>query len=122
MKKIKYFLFASIIINVLMLSIVLIQNNLLKEKKAIKTLNDKEIKMDYDITSNENFEKIFFDNNDSLYSVQFNEAFENQPEMALLISCTYYFITKNEKVLDDINLSISQLKEIYVRKFPALGK
>jgi len=69
--------------------------------------------VDYEISSNANFRTVYIKRNDSVYKRLWNEAFENQPEYAFLISCTYYYVTGNEIIKKDIELSKKQLEEIY---------
>lgn len=71
---------------------------------------------DYEITSMKNFETIFFNKNDSIYKNIWGKAFENEPEKAFLISCSYYYLTNDTSVLKDVNVSIGQLEHSYQRK------
>ena len=72
--------------------------------------------VDWEITSTKNFESVFIKKNDSIYKRLWNEAFENQPPSAFLISCTYFFVTKDTSVLNDIELSKEQLETMYNEK------
>jgi hypothetical protein len=79
--------------------------------------------MDYEITSMKNFENVYFNKNDSLYKDLWNEAFENQPQSAFLISCSYFYATKDKRILKDIKVSIEQLESVYQRKIsPAMNR
>ena len=71
----------------------------------------------YDIESMRNFETVFISRNDSIYKSIWNEAFENEPEKAFLISCSYYYVTKDKRILKNIEMSILQLQDVYQRKF-----
>ena len=63
-----------------------------------------------------NFETVFFGKNDSTYKDLWGEAFENEPEKAFLISCSYYYITKDSSILKDIGVSVEQIEQSYQRK------
>jgi hypothetical protein len=71
---------------------------------------------DYEITSMRNFETVYFNRNDSIYKNVWGEAFENEPEKAFLISCSYYFVTKDTSILKDIGVSVDQIEQSYQRK------
>lgn len=71
---------------------------------------------DYDITSMRNFESVYFNRNDSIYKDIWGKAFENEPEKSFLISCSYYYVTKDTSILKDILVSIEQLEQSYQRK------
>jgi hypothetical protein len=73
--------------------------------------------VDYEITSMKNFESVFFNRNDSLYKALWNEAFEDEPEKAFLISCSYFYMTKDKRIKKDIEVSANQLEISYQRKF-----
>lgn len=70
--------------------------------------------MDVDITSNRNFDNVFFKKNDSLYKEIWNHEFENSPEQAFLIACGYYYLTRDLRVKKDVDQSYSQLTTIYL--------
>ncbi len=70
----------------------------------------------YEITSMKNFETVYFNKNDSIYKEIWGDAFENEPEKAFLICCTYYYVTKDTSVLKDIEISIEQLDQAYQSK------
>ncbi len=72
---------------------------------------------DYEITSMKNFERVYFNRNDSLYKALWNEAFENEPEKAFLISCSYFYVTEDKRIKKDIEVSANQLETSYQRKF-----
>lgn len=71
---------------------------------------------DYEITSMKNFDAVYFNRKDSIYKNVWGEAFENEPEKAFLISCSYYYVTKDTNILKDIGVSIEQLEQAYQRK------
>lgn len=71
---------------------------------------------DYEITSMKNFETVYFNKNDSIYKDIWGDAFENEPEKAFLISCSYYYVTKDTSILKNIEISIEQLEMSYQRK------
>lgn len=73
---------------------------------------------DYEITSKKNFEAVYFNRNDSLYKDLWGEAFENEPEKSFLIACSYYYVTKDTSIINDIETSAKQLEEggLYNRK------
>jgi hypothetical protein len=77
---------------------------------------------DYKITSKKNFKEVYFEQNDSLYKDLWNEAFENEPEEAFLISCSYFYVTKDTNVVEDIKTSVRQLEEkgLYNRELKIL--
>ncbi|HEY0652123.1 MAG TPA: hypothetical protein VGD65_03305 [Chryseosolibacter sp.] len=68
---------------------------------------------DYDITSFSNFKSVFIEKDDSVYLGLWNQAFQEEPEIAFLLSSSYYHTTKNRDLLKHIELSNSQLKTIY---------
>jgi len=72
----------------------------------------------FEITTRQNFEAVYFNSNDSIYKRCWNEAFENHPESAFLIACSYFYVTGNKWILDDIKVSAGQLEHAYQRKFP----
>ncbi len=105
----KIVLTISIAANLLLILILLTKPDT-KSKVKPKTRN-----IDYSITSADNFEKVIIEKNDSVYKRIWNQAFENQPEMAFLISVAYFHSTKKELVIEDIEKSKSQLKKMYHR-------
>lgn len=68
---------------------------------------------DFEITSMKNFENVYYDMNDSIYKEMWGKAFENEPEKAFLISCSYYFIRRDTNILKDIKISVDQLDQAY---------
>jgi hypothetical protein len=76
----------------------------------------------FEISSPDNFESVFVHQNDSIYRRIWSEAFENHPETAFLISCSYYLVTKDSSILNDVEISESQLETMYnkhIISFPA---
>ncbi len=67
----------------------------------------------WNIGATNNFENVYFKRNDSIYKRLWYEAYENEPPSAFLISCTYYYVSRNDSVLNDIELSKTQLESIY---------
>jgi hypothetical protein len=86
-----------------------------KEENAFSNSINKHL--DYEITSMNNFEEVYFSRNDSLYNELWGEAFENEPQRAFLISCSYFYVTKDKRILKDIELSAEQMEDVYQRKF-----
>ncbi len=63
-----------------------------------------------------NFKAVYLNKNDSLYKDLWSEAFENEPEQAFLIACSYYYVKKDTAILKDIKVSIEQLEHAYKRR------
>ncbi|HPT13796.1 MAG TPA: hypothetical protein PK796_03330 [Bacteroidales bacterium] len=118
MKKIRILLILSIFLNLVFLVIIYFLRKEDKVVKETKEPNKIEIQRqtENDVILRKNFESMFYKCNDSIYRNVWNSAFEEEPEMAFLISSTYYFVTKDDKILKDIETSNSQLKEIYYQK------
>jgi hypothetical protein len=59
------------------------------------------------------FEDVYFNLNDSIYHEIWKEAYKEYPEDAFLISTSYYYVTKQNKALKDINTSMKKLQTMY---------
>ena len=70
----------------------------------------------YEITLRRNFETVYFNKNDNIYKDLWGRAFEDEPEQAFLISCSYFYVTKDKRVLKDIEVSAEQLEQAYQRE------
>ena len=116
MPKSRFFMYLSVLINVILFIVVLVQNSKLKRKSVLKEINNLQLSADNNVTSHLNFDSIFFQKNDTVYNKIWSQAFENTPEEAFLISCSYFLITKKSEVLDDIFVSGQQLEEMYHKK------
>lgn len=88
-----------------------------KPKLPPENATTKNTTKDYEIASMKNFENVYLNRNDSIYKQIWNEAFENQPQSAFLISCSYFYVTKDKRILKDIEVSTQQLESVYQRKF-----
>ncbi len=85
----------------------------IKKDPELIPIDGKNPMPDYEITSTDNFKKVFFDRNDSLYKDLWGEAFENEPEKAFLISCAYNYVTQDTSAIHDIKISADQLETMY---------
>lgn len=108
-------LIISILLNIGLFSLYYLKTEAIKTRTSEITTRDIDT-TDYEITSMKNFESVYFDRNDTLYKDLWGEAFENQPQSAFLISSSYYYVTKDKRILEDIAVSISQLESMYPRK------
>lgn len=109
-------LIISIFLNIGLSAIYYYKTKSIQEKKCTIPVSDMDT-VDYEITSMKNFESVYFNRNDSLYKDLWNEAFENQPQSAFLISCSYFYVTKDKRILKDIEVSAQQLEDVYQRNF-----
>jgi hypothetical protein len=108
-------LIISIFLNIGLSVLYYFKTKPMQEKSSAIPVNNMDT-VDYEITSMKNFEAVYFNRNDSLYKDLWSEAFENEPEKAFLIPCSYFYTTKDEKVLNDIKVSAEQLETAYQRK------
>lgn len=69
-----------------------------------------------DFRISNNFVNLYVNKNDSIYKQIWRSAYEDKPTDAFLISSTYYFVTKNKSILKDVEMSKSQVEEIYGKK------
>jgi hypothetical protein len=109
----KFFLILSITVNLLIALFFILNSN---RSNKIKAVNKRMAIHDFEITSTDNFESVFIEKNDSVYGRIWNDAFQNQPEKAFLISCSYFLVTKNQNILKDIEISESQLETMYHKR------
>lgn len=61
----------------------------------------------------ENFEALFVHHNDSVYRRVWGHSFQDWPESAFLVACSYYYVTKQDTLLHDNAVSKEQLEQIY---------
>ena len=106
----------SILLNISLLAWGLLKIKQIQTNVSVIPANNMDT-LEYEITSMKNFENVYFNRNDSLYKELWSEAFENEPEKAFLISCSYYYVTKNNKIKQDIEVSSEQLESVYQKKF-----
>lgn len=65
------------------------------------------------VSQSQNFESLFINHSDSAYHRIWNHSFQNWPESAFLVACSYYYVTKRDTVLHDIAISKEQLEQMY---------
>jgi hypothetical protein len=82
-------------------------------EKQLNQINQYHAKRDFKIESPNNFKAVFFNFNDSVYDQIFTHTYENSSEEAFLISTAYHFVSKQQRVLKDIDASINALQETY---------
>ena len=113
----KLLLIISIVANIGLIAFYFLMTNKTPQPNILEKVSMKNDSiLDYEITSMKNFETVYFNRNDSIYKNLWGEAFENEPEKAFLISCSYYYVTKDTSILKDIGVSIEQLEQSYQRK------
>ncbi len=110
-------LIISIVINIGLIAFYFLRTDKVPQSNISANVSKKNDSIpDYEITSMKNFETVYFNRNDSIYKDVWGEAFENEPEKAFLISCSYYYVTKDTNILKDIVVSMEQLEQSYQRK------
>jgi hypothetical protein len=103
----------SVLVNIILITGIIFRHYDLRHAQDLMESGVSKKNRDLYIKSYDNFDSVFFKRNDSLYRELWNEAMQDDPEQAFLMACSYFYLTKDNKIKFTVDNAYDQLKIIY---------